>query len=175
MVFLDESGFLLQPVCRRTWSPRGQTPIQDAWQRHDRLSVLGAISLSPVRKRLSVSFAIHFENIRTEPVVQFLRALHRQHRRKIVLVWDRWNVHRSAARRIQKQHPDWFEFVWLPPYAPELNPSEQLWNHSKYTDLANHAPEDKYELYLDVHDSLADQSRRQPLLRSYFKTAGLKL
>jgi len=174
VVFLDESGFLLQPVCRRTWAPRGQTPIQDVWQRHDRLSVLGAISLSPVRRRLSVSFAIHFENIRADDAVHFLHELHRHHRRKIVLVWDRWNVHRSAARQIQKQHPDWFEFVWLPTYAPELNPSEHLWNHSKYTDLANHAPDDKYELYLDVHDSLANQGQRQSLLRSYFHAAGLK-
>ena len=175
VVFLDESGFLLQPVCRRTWAPRGQTPIQQAWQRHDRLSVLGTISLSPVRRRLSVSFAIQFENIRAGDVVHFLRQLHRQHRRKIVLVWDRWSVHRCAARWFRKRHPDWFEFVWLPAYAPELDPSEQLWNHSKYTDLANHAPDDKYALYLDVHDSLCGQSRRQSLLQSYFHAADLRL
>jgi transposase len=27
LVLSDESGFLLQPVVRRTWAPRGQTPI----------------------------------------------------------------------------------------------------------------------------------------------------
>jgi transposase len=26
---------------------------------------------------------------------------------------------------------------WLPAYAPELNPDEQVWNHSKYSQLAN--------------------------------------
>ena len=27
LVFLDESGLLLLPVVRRTWSRRGQTPV----------------------------------------------------------------------------------------------------------------------------------------------------
>ena len=29
---------------------------------------------------------------------------------------------------------------WLPAYAPDLNPVEQVWNRCKYTDLANHIP-----------------------------------
>lgn len=28
MVVIDETGFMLQPVVRRSWAPRGQTPIQ---------------------------------------------------------------------------------------------------------------------------------------------------
>ena len=43
LVFLDESGFMLQPVRRRTWAPSGQTPIQKAWDRHERLSAIGII------------------------------------------------------------------------------------------------------------------------------------
>jgi transposase len=31
LVFLDESGFFLTPTVRRTWGPRGQTPLVDAW------------------------------------------------------------------------------------------------------------------------------------------------
>ncbi len=41
IVFLDESGFMLQPVRGWTWAPSGHTPIQHAWDRHDRLSVIG--------------------------------------------------------------------------------------------------------------------------------------
>jgi hypothetical protein len=41
LVFLDESGFMLQPVRRRTWAPSGQTPYHDAWDRHERLRVVG--------------------------------------------------------------------------------------------------------------------------------------
>lgn len=30
---------------------------------------------------------------------------------------------------------------WLPAYARELNPAEQIWNHAKHTDLANFVPD----------------------------------
>ena len=52
IVFIDESGFRLQPVNRRTWVPRGETPVQRAWDRYDRLSVIDAVSLSPTRRRI---------------------------------------------------------------------------------------------------------------------------
>jgi hypothetical protein len=38
---------MLQPTVRRTWAPRGETPISHAWDRHDRLSVLSALTVSP--------------------------------------------------------------------------------------------------------------------------------
>ena len=95
---------------RRTWAPRGQTPIHRAWDRHDRLSAILALSISPQRRRFGTYFQIHCTNIRTEEVVGFLWALHYQLRRKIILVWDRWSVHRAAATWMQEVHPDWFDF-----------------------------------------------------------------
>ena len=56
IVFLDETGFMLQPLNRRTWAPRGETPVQYAWDRRDRLSVIGALTLSPVRQRIGFYF-----------------------------------------------------------------------------------------------------------------------
>ncbi len=45
IVFLDETGFVLQPLNRRTWAPAGSRPQQYAWDRHDRLSVIGSLAL----------------------------------------------------------------------------------------------------------------------------------
>jgi len=44
-VFLDETGFLLQPLNRRNWAPRGETPIQYASAKYDLLSVIGAVDV----------------------------------------------------------------------------------------------------------------------------------
>ena len=32
---------------------------------------------------------------------------------------------------------DWLEIEWLPGYAPDLNPTEGVWNNIKGRDLAN--------------------------------------
>jgi transposase len=123
IVFVAESGFLLQPVNRRTWAPRGKTPIQYAWDRHDRLSVIAALLYRPRSGRLALSFAIHDHNIKAPNFLEFLRELRRETRRPILLVCDRLNVHRSAVRQLQEQGADWLTVEWLPPYAPASFPS----------------------------------------------------
>ena len=167
IAFLDESGFMLQPVCRRTWGLRGQTPIQYAWDRHDRLSAVAALTFSPQTRRPGVFFRLLDHNLRTPDCLDFLTDLHRHVRRKIIVVWDRLNVHRSAARQCAKRHPGWFDFEWLPAYAPDLNPIEQLWNHTKYSELANVIPDGLEDLY-DLVEFTIDTNRHDPqLLRSF--------
>jgi transposase len=170
---LDESGFMLHPVRRRTWAPRGRTPIQRAWDRHDRLSTIAAITLSPERERLGVFFQIRAHNIRGPDMVGFLRALHRQLRRPIILVWDRYSVHRSAWRQLREAGCQWLRVEWLPGYAPDLNPVEAIWSHTKYSDLANYVPEDVDHLLDAVGDSLNDLHYDQRLLRSFLGWAEL--
>lgn len=166
---------MLQPLNRRTWAPRGITPEQRAWDRRDRLSVIGAVTLSPTRARIGACFTVQRENVRAQHVVDFLRLLRRKIRRPLIIVWDRWSVHRSAASRIAQAGWKGIEFEPLPAYAPELNPVEAMWSHAKYADLANYVPDDADDLDAAVRASLNDQSRNQRLKRSYFKTAQLRL
>jgi len=175
IVLIDESGFMLQPLVRRTWAPKGQTPIQYSWDRHDRLSVISAITVSGLQQRLGLSFRIQDRNITFQEVMAFLTMLHRRMRRKFIVVLDRLNAHRKAVRLLQEAHPDWFEVVWLPAYAPELNPVEMVWNHTKYADLANFIPEDVHDLHRAVTASLDTMRTQSHLIRSFFRHARLKL
>lgn len=175
IVLIDESGYMLQPLVRRTWAPRGETPILYSWDRHDRLSAITGITVSPVRHRLGLHFQIHDQNINFERVIEFITLLHRHLRGKFILVLDRYSAHRKAVRLLQEEHPDWFEVEWLPAYAPDLNPVEMVWNHSKYSDLANFIPEDVEDLHQAVTTSLGKMRTQTSLLRSFFQYAGLEL
>jgi transposase len=167
---------MLQPVVRRTWAPKGQTPILRAWDRHDRLSVISGLTLAPRRQRLGLYWDVQTENVRGPHVVHFLRALRSRLRRKLVLILDLWNVHRSKVmREYLGRHAGNVRVEWLPAYAPELNPTEQVWNHTKYSDLANFIPKDRADLYAHVDESISAQSTQSSLLRSFFTTAKLKL
>ena len=172
-MLLDETGLMLQPLVRRTWAPRGQTPVMYSWDRHDRLSVIAALSVSARRRRIGLYFAVHDRNVKAEEFEAFLRQMQRALRRKLIVVMDRWSVHRKAARSLFGDGRFWIE--WLPPYAPDLNPVEHVWNHTKYGDLANYIPDDRLDLELELDWSI-DQTRKRPkLLRSFFHAAELKL
>jgi transposase len=117
---------------------------------------------------------IQRSNLHAEQVVTFVCDRAACYRR-LLLVLDRSNPHRTAARRLQALLGRRLQVEWLPAYAPEVNPTEQLWNHAKYADLASFVPHDLKHLARRTGLSLYHQSRRVSLLRSFFKSAKLRL
>ena len=166
---------MLQPVVRRTWAPQGETPILNCWDRHDRLSVISALTVSPKRRRLGLYFDIFDHNIVTDDFVHFVVRLRRRLRRSITLVMDRWQVHKSGVSRLQRRFDQRVAVEWLPAYGPELNPTEQVWSHTKYADLSNFVPDDVLHLGQTVAKSIRTTQSNQSLLQSFFRHAKLRL
>ncbi len=166
---------MLQPVVRRTWAPRGETPVLDCWDRRDRLSAIAALTLSPQRRRLGLYFDILDHNITADDFEPFVASVLKKIGRPITLVMDRWSVHRSGAKRLEKRFGRRVRIEWLPAYAPELNPVEHVWSHTKHSDLANYVPEDTLRLGRSVNESLRNKRSNQSLLRSFFHGAKLRL
>jgi transposase len=140
LVFLDESGFFLTPTVRRTWSPRGQTPILDAWDRRDRISAISSITVSPKNRRLNLYFDLlpDNDNVRAEDTVAYLRQLKNRIGENFTLLWDGSWVHERSklVRAFLAEHPE-IVVERLPAYAPELNPDELVWAWTKYSRLGN--------------------------------------
>jgi transposase len=177
-VFLDESGFMLTPTVRRTLAPRGKTPILKSWDRHDRISAISAVTVSPKRRRLGLDFRLLPDdtNAHGEDTVAFLRQLRRQVPGPMTVLWDRANIHdRSrAVRAYLAEHP---EIVTepLPGYAPETNPDEMVWQHTKHGRLANFAPEDTAELRAALIGELSRIGRKPELLAAFIRHAGVRV
>src|SRR5215212_4132067 len=101
ILFLDETGLMLQPLVRRTWAPKGERPVLYCWDRHDRLSVIAGLTLSARRQRIGLYFAIHPQHVKTPEVEAFIRQVQRQVGRPLVVVMDRLAAHKSAAKRLR--------------------------------------------------------------------------
>jgi transposase len=163
------------PVLRRTWAPRGVTPTLTVRARsHEKVSGIGALIVSPHRRQLGLALALYPRtNIRGPQVLRFLRHLARHVRGPIVLVWDRGLPHRHRfVSAWLRTHPR-VHVVWLPPYAPELNPVELLWSYLKYGRLANLAPDTVEQIRAHVGRERRRLARRPHLLRSFFRHSSL--
>jgi hypothetical protein len=174
LVFLDESGFMLTPTVRRTFAPRGQTPILRNWDRHDRISAISAITVSPKRKRLGLYFHLmpDDENVHGEDTVEFLKQLRRNIPGPMTILWDRGNVHdrSKVVRAYLAEHPE-VVTEKFPSYAPETNPDEMVWEHSKHARLSNFTPEDIAELRATVVAELERLHEKPELLSSFIQHA----
>jgi transposase len=173
LVFLDESGFMLTPTVRRTFAPRGKTPVLESWDRRDRLSAISCITLSPVARRPSLYFDLLDHNVHGEDVVTFLAELKRR-LRAFTVVWDRNQIHgrSKAVKAWLAQHPD-VVAEDFPGYVPDLNPDEGVWGWAKYGRLANLAADDKDDLWDHVIEELVEVKFRPDLLRGFIRQTGL--
>jgi hypothetical protein len=79
-----EAAIRLQPINRRTWARHSQTPTHREWYRHYRLSVIGAVALSPSSRQISTPFQMHEDQVRTHEVVSFAKQLRRDHRHSLI-------------------------------------------------------------------------------------------
>lgn len=140
LVFLDESGYMLTPSVRRTWGPRGKTPILDAFDRRDRISAISSISVSPRNRRLNLHFDLLPDNttVRAPDIVRYLKHLKTQVRAPLTILWDRSTIHDKSklVRAFLAEHPE-IKTEKLPAYAPEMNPDELVWAWTKYGRLGN--------------------------------------
>lgn len=165
IVFIDESGFLLIPPVRKTWSPRGRTPIIRHQQIRKRISVISGLSISPKRQRLGLYYNLHEKNIQQAQVCDFLRHLLKHVRGPLIVIWDNARIHKGDLIREICERSKRLQLEYLPPYAPELNPDEGVWSQAKDT-LANGRPEDIDELWLHLVDTLDHIRSSQNNLRA---------
>jgi transposase len=142
-----------------------------------KVSVIGALSISPGRHRVRAWFAFEPQaSFDGAHILAFLRALLRSLRCPVVLVWDRLQAHRGEpikswlAANDHRIHAE-----LLPAYAPELNPVELIWGYAKTNPLANFAPTTLDALIARTQSATQAISQDQSLLRSMLRHSPLSL
>jgi putative transposase len=175
IVLIDETGLLLNPLVRRTLAPCGQTPsLPVTGGTHRKVSVIAGLSLSPIAHHLGLYFRTvadgYFNNV---GVADFVRELLRHLRGKVIVVWDNGRMHKGdPIRQLLADYPR-LSLAYLPPYAPDLNPVEQLWNYLKYGQLANYVPQHLQQLDDRVVEILVDAKFDPGRLQSCYNNTPL--
>jgi hypothetical protein len=172
LVFVDESGFLMIPNVKRTWAPRGKTPIHYHSLSREKISAITALTVSPRRHRLGLYTHLWRNDVSSEEIVIFLEELIRHLRGKIYILWDQAAIHKNALVScfIQK-HPR-VRLEYLPAYAPELNPAEHIWNQDDAA-LSNTSPQTIADLEQLLTTSNNRLTKSQKLLRACIKASKL--
>lgn len=176
IVFEDKSGVSQQPVVRRTWAPRGETPIlihtRGNWKR---LSLAGALAFRWDGRRTRFFFQTRAGTYTDIALIAFLRALKRHFpRQRVLLIWDGLGGHKSRVMTAYlATQRTWLTVEPLPAYAPELNPIEQVWGNVKTCELANVCAPDLAALRRPLHAGFARVRRQPQLAFAFLRHAGL--
>jgi len=162
----DEASVCLTPLLGKTWAERGKPrkiPVTGA-----RASIAAMSAISP-RGRLV--FRLYTKRITSVEVIDFLKQLLRHHPgRHIVVVMDQAKPHTSKMTTGFIESKKRLHVFYLPPYSPDWNPDEKVWNHLKNHELKAHRATNKQELYELTEEKLANMSDDRDLLQGlYFR------
>ena len=162
--FLDEAGFSSEPNLGRTYGLKGQTPVVRTTGQRQKVNAIGAVSAKG-------GFGSEVDNGMRNAgrFVEFLKAFRRGGRGKVFLVVDGHPSHRAkvvvayvAACRGE------LELHFLPPYAPDLNPDEFVWQYAKTNGVAKQPLKQNESLKERVAGDLSAIKANAKLVRSFF-------
>ena len=163
--FQDESGVRSDFHSGTTWAPKGKTPVVRVTGQRFSLNMISAVS-----PRGELRFMVVRGGVNASVFIGFLKRLVHGQRRPIYLVVDGHPSHRAKkVKDYVASLQGKLRLVFLPPYSPELNPDELVWNDVKNNGVARtliHGPAD---LLRAVIGRLRYLQKTPRMVRSFFQ------
>lgn len=160
----DESTIRLTAILARTWAARGQTPVQKVTGNRGSIAAMSAIS-----RKGQLVFKLHEKRIASDEIIQFLQQLLIHHKnRHLVIIMDQAPPHTSKKTQRFIESQKRLHVFYLPPYSPDWNPDEQVWNHLKNQELKGHQAKTKQEMLLLAERKLTNMANNPQQLRGIF-------
>ena len=152
----DETRYGLLPVLRRRITLRGIKPVGEIDVRYESVYLYGA-----VEPLTGERFFLEFSHLTSECFQYFIEQFSEAFADSLnVFVLDNGRFHQAKSLEV----PENIVFVFLPPYSPELNPIERLWQDIKA------------QLFTQPYKTLeALQTKVTEILRNYSDTEIAKL
>jgi len=147
--FQDESGFEGDPRPRRRWDKKGNKTRVTKNGDHLRMNVMGMIC-----PRTGEFFAIEASHSDTETFQAFLNEAGNTikfTRPKNILILDNATWHKKKSLGFQGWEPK-----FLPPYSPDFNPIERIWNTMKANWFNNYVCKNVQQLIDRLDQAILD-------------------
>jgi len=168
--FVDEAAVRSDAHRGTTWGKVGKTPVvKDSGGRFS-LSVISAIT-----PRGDMRFSFIEGRMNSKRFIDFLKQLQGDAGKPIIVIADNAKYHhsRETQRFIEKQKGSKkgeIIMAFLPPYSPEYNPDEQVWNHMKAR-LAKLPIASKEAMKKALLRILRSIQKTRSLIKSFFQLA----
>ncbi|MBT5268262.1 MAG: IS630 family transposase [Candidatus Marinimicrobia bacterium] len=132
--------------------------------------------VSAVSARGDMYFDVIEERMNSDKFIEFLKKLRQDAGHPIFVIADNARYHHS--KKVQeflekKEQQDNIMMAFLPPYSPELNPDEQVWNYAK-REVGKRIIRSKDEMEKAILSVMSTIKKSAKLIRSFFRMPDTK-
>jgi transposase len=165
IAFEDESGIGIRTRSGRTWGQVNKTPVVTVNQQRGSYNVLSAVTATG-----ELDFDIEEAPINGKRYIEFLEKLLKGRTHPLIVIADNASFHRSKeVRDFVRSHRHQIRLFFLPPYSPEMNPDEQVWNEIKHRHLEKEPIKNKSDLNRRIDFLLRVLKEKAEKVRSFFR------
>jgi transposase len=147
-----------------TWSPIGSPPEVPVTGQRKSVKILGAVEIYRARFHYQQNTVFNADTYLT-----FLeRVLPSYRRRGAILIQDNASYHKHTdVWSWFRSNRRWLEVHHLPPYSPEFNPTERLWQHTRKHGTHNRYFATERELVGTLNRVFGDMQAHPASIRAY--------
>jgi transposase len=168
--FADEAGIRSDHHTGTTWGAVGQTPIVRTTGRRVSCNMISAVSAKG-----QMCFMVMSGRFNAGVFIEFLKRLIAGRTQKIFLIVDGHSSHHAKKTKLFVESvKKRLELIFLPPYSPEMNPDELVWNHLKNHNIGRMIIEGKEDLVSAVRSVLHSLSKTPDKIRAFFQKPSLR-
>jgi transposase len=166
MIFFgDEAGVRSDHHAGTTWAAKGKTPVVSGTGVRFGLNLISAVSAQGEFRFMTVK-----GRVGAAKFIAFLKRLIHNAQRMIFLIVDGHPAHKAKmVVRFIESVKDRLQLFFLPPYSPELNPDERVWNDLKNNAVGRKFIDSPKELNKAVISHLRLVQKSPDRVRSYFQ------
>jgi transposase len=170
LFFGDEAGVRSDHHAGTTWAVKGKTPIVSSTGARFGLNMISAVSAQG-----EFRFMVVKGRVASPQFIEFIKRLIQGTKRMIFLIVDGHPAHKSRkVANYVETIKERFRLFFLPPYSPELNPDERVWNDLKNNAVGRQAISSPEQLHGAVVSHLRCIQKSPDRVRGYFNNETTK-
>jgi len=164
--FGDEAGVRSDFHSGTTWGIRGQTPVVSGTGARFGMNLISAVS-----RRGTMRFMVTPGRVGASVFIEFLKRLLHHAPGMLILIVDGHPAHKAkSVQRFVASVRDRLRLFYLPPYSPELNPDELVWNDLKNQGIGRKMILSLRQMRRDVLSHMRFLQKSPSLIQSFFHT-----
>ena len=168
--FGDEAGVRSDHHAGTTWAVQGKTSVVSSTGARFGLNMISAVSAQG-----EFRFMVIRGRVNAARFIEFIKRLIHHTDRMIFLIVDGHPCHKAGkVAKYVETVKERFRLFFLPPYSPELNPDERVWNDLKNNSLGRQMITGPEQLHRAVVSHLRFIQKTPGRVRSYFNNTTTK-
>jgi transposase len=169
LYFADESWVRTDHHAGTTWAPVGQTPVVKSTGERDSVNMISAVTPKGL-----LTFETYRGKFTAAVFVEFLNRLVRDSPTPVYVIVDNASQHTAKAVRDYVASTEGRLMIFfLPPYSPELNPDEWVWQNVKNHQIGRKAVQRKSDFFEMVTQALQRLQRLPEIIIGFFRDPSL--